>query len=163
MKLARRLAVTAFVVSQLFQIVALADDVPDLTKTPGVVNPGLTEVKICRTKWGQDQRHVTKAMKQQVFAAYGFTGYDDPRCVPDAHGKTCEIDHLISRELGGADDVKNLWPQAYGTTPWNAHRKDKLENRLHKEVCAGHITLTQARDMLTHDWRVAYRHYYGNP
>ncbi len=163
MKLTRRFAVTVFLVSLLFQAVALADEVPDLIKTPGVVSSGLTEAKICGTKWGKDERHVTNAMKQQVFAAYGYTGYDDPHCVPDAHGKTCEIDHLISRELGGADDVKNLWPQAYGSTPWNAHLKDKLENRLHKEMCAGHITLKQARDMITHDWRVAYSKYYGNP
>ena len=46
---------------------------------------------------------------------------------------------------------------------WNAHLKDKLENRLHKEVCAGHISLKQARDMITNDWRVAYKQYYGNP
>lgn len=142
---------------------AAADDVPDLIKTPGVVRSGLTKAKICSIKWGKDERHVTNAMKQQVFVTYGYSGYDDPRCVKDAHGKTCEIDHLISRELGGADDVKNLWPEAYGTKPWNAHLKDKLENRLHKEMCAGHITLKQARDMVTNDWRVAYKRYYENP
>jgi hypothetical protein len=144
---------------------ALADDIPDLNKTPGVARAALTELteaKICSTKWGKDPRHVTAAMKQQVFAAYGYTGNNDPRCVP--HGKQrCEIDHLISRELGGADDVKNLWPQAYGTSPWNAHLKDKLENRLHKEMCAGHITLKEAQDMLVNDWRVTYKKYYGEP
>lgn len=44
-----------------------------------------------------------------------------------------------------------------------AHLKDKLENRLHKEMCAGHITLKQAQDMLVNDWRVAYKKYYGEP
>lgn len=146
-----------------FSNLAAADDVPDLSKTPGVARSGLTKTKICSTQWGKDERHVTDAMKQQVFAVYGYSGYSDPHCVPDAHGKTCEIDHLISRELGGADDVKNLWPEAYGTAPWNAHLKDKLENRLHKEMCAGHITLKKAQDMISHDWRVAYKHYYGEP
>ena len=60
----------------------------------------------------------------------------------------CEIDHLISRELGGADEINNLWPQAYGTSPWNAVLKDTLENRLHKELCAGKISLKKARDLL---------------
>ena len=101
-------------------------------------------------------------MKSRVFALYGYTGYDDPRCVP-AGKRTCEIGHLISRELGGADDIKNLWPQAYGTSPWNAVMKDKLENRLHKEMCAGHITLKAARFMIVHDWRKAYKKYYGEP
>lgn len=141
----------------------LAGDLPDLDKTPGVSRHGLSNTRICEIRWGKDERHVTQAMKDQAFALYGYSGYHDPHCVADAHGKTCEIDHLISRELGGADDVKNLWPQAYGSTPWNAHLKDKLENRLHKEVCNGTITLQQARDMLVNDWTKAYVKYYGSP
>ena len=141
---------------------AWADDIPNLQITPGAVRAGLSKTKICAIKWGQDERHVTAAMKRQVFAAYGYSGYDDPRCVP-AGRRTCEIDHLISRELGGADEVSNLWPQAYGTSPWNAVLKDKLENRLHKELCAGNITLKSARDMLVTDWREGYKKYYGEP
>jgi len=30
-------------------------------------------------------------------------------------------------------------------------------------MCAGHITLKQAQDMLVNDWRVAYKKYYGEP
>ncbi len=127
-----------------------ADDIPNLQITPGAVRAGLTKQKICSIKWGKDERHVTDAMKQEVFALYGYTGYDDPRCVP-AGKRTCEIDHLISREVGGADEVKNLWPQAYGTSPWNAVLKDRLENRLHNEMCAGRITLKVARAILVND------------
>jgi hypothetical protein len=141
----------------------MAGDIPDAMKTPGVARTELSKSTICTTKWGQDERHVTAAMKAQVFALYDYSGNEDARCVADAHGKTCEIDHLISRELGGADDIKNLWPQAYGTTPWNAHLKDKLENRLHRELCANHVSLQEARDSLVNDWRVAYRKYYGDP
>jgi hypothetical protein len=142
---------------------AFADDLPDLEKTPGVSRAGLSKATICATKWGTDARHVTQAMKDQVFALYGYSGYNDARCEPDTHGKTCEIDHLISRELGGADEVENLWPESYGSSPYNAHLKDKLENRLHKEMCAGRIALKAARDMLVNDWRKAYRVYYGEP
>jgi hypothetical protein len=142
---------------------AFADDLPDPNKTPGVARTGLSKATICKTQWGKDARHVTAAMKDQVFALYGYSGYNDARCVPDPKGHTCELDHLISRELGGADDVKNLWPEPYGSSPWNAHLKDKLENRLHKEMCAGHITLKVAHDMLVNDWRKAYRVYYGEP
>ena len=35
----------------------------------------------------------------------------------------CEIDHLISLELGGANTEDNLWPQPYDGD-WNAHDKD---------------------------------------
>jgi hypothetical protein len=160
MKILSGVSVVAFLLCS--SLAAFADDIPDLKKTPGVARAGLTKTKICGTKWGKDARHVTAAMKRQVFADYGYSGNDDPKCVPSGMQR-CEIDHLISRELGGADDVSNLWPQAYGTSPWNAHLKDKLENRLHKEMCAGHITLKQAQDMLVSDWRVAYKKYYGAP
>ena len=142
---------------------AFAGGIPVLAKTPGLVRAGLSKAKICSIKWGKDERHVTAAMKQQVFGLYGYSGYDDRRCVPDSHGRTCEIDHLIGRELGGADDPKNLWPQAYGTSPWNATLKDTLENRLHKEVCAGHVSLKAARGLLVNDWRKAYVRFYGQP
>ena len=144
---------------------ALASDLilPDLSVTPGVARSGLSKDRICKTKWGQDARHVSTAMKAQVFQNYGLSGNDDPACVADSHGRHCEIDHLISRELGGADDVKNLWPEPYGTTPWNAARKDRVENRLHKEVCAGHLSLAKARQEIKTDWRVPYRRYFGTP
>ncbi len=142
---------------------SFADDIPDPTKTPGAVRPGLTKARICSIRWGRDERHVSDAMKQQVFEAYGLSGNDDARCVPDARGRRCEIDHLISRELGGADEVRNLWPQTYGSSPWNAALKDKLENRLHVELCAGRISLDAARAMLVNDWRQAYEKYYGKP
>lgn len=149
--------------SLIFSTTIIADDIPDLAKTPGVTRSGFTKKKVCSIKWGTDERHVTPGMKQQVFASYGYSGYTDPQCTADAHGKTCEIDHLISRELAGADEVNNLWPQAYGGTPWNAHLKDRLENRLNKEVCAGRLSLKTAQQMLVNDWRKAYIKYYGEP
>lgn len=135
---------------------------PDLSLTPGKAT-AMSKTKICATKWGQDARHVTAAMKREVFEKYGLSGNDDPACVADANGRHCEIDHLVSRELGGADVVDNLWPEPYGTTPWNAARKDRVENRLHKELCAAHISLKKAREEITTDWRVPYKRYFGEP
>lgn len=143
--------------------VVFAGDLPNLHKTPGLWRADLTEAEICATKWGKDARHVTAKMKGQVFAAYGYSGNTNAHCLADTHGRHCEIDHLISRELGGADSVRNLWPQPYGSSPWNAHLKDKLENRLHTEMCAHRLTLARARAMLVHDWRRGYRQYYDNP
>src|SRR3954466_4681142 len=115
---------TAFSVS----MAAFAGDLPDLDKTPGKGRADITKARICEVKWGKDERHVSQTMKDQVFALYGFSGNTDRRCVPDARGRRCEVDHLISRELGGADVLENLWPEAYGTSPYNAQKKDTLEN-----------------------------------
>lgn len=135
-----------------------AANLPNPELTPGVSRPDITQATVCKTKWGRDARHVTAAMKAHVFQEYGLSGNSDAFCKP----KGCEIDHLISRELGGADDVRNLWPQSY-SGPWNAHDKDRVENRLHKEVCAGTLSLQDARALIAKDWTAAYRRYLGAP
>ena len=67
----------------------------------------------------------------------------------------CEVDHLISRELGGADEEDNLWPQPYTQHP-GAHEKDWLENELHEEVCRGKISLVDAQNEIKEDWYKAH-------
>lgn len=130
--------------------------------TPGVTRtPPLPVAQLCSTKWGKDRRAVTEAMKLQVFHEYGFTGDHDPRLMPDAHGETAEIDHLISRENGGADDVKNLWVEPYAG-PWNAHDKDRLENAEHADICSGKKTPPQVWAELR-DWEPSYVKEFGGP
>ena len=70
-----------------------------------------------------------------------------------------EIDHLISLELGGANDIHNLWPQSYTTMPMNAHVKDALEDRLHVLVCTGKVPLVQAQHDIATDWIAANAKY----
>jgi hypothetical protein len=125
----------------------------------------LTAQKICSIKWGEDQRHVTDAMKAEVSHREGYSGNDDPRCDnPKSTTRRCEVDHLISRELGGADTVANLWIQPYAG-PWSATDKDRLENRLGRELCAKPTpaTLAAVRAAITGDWHKAYRTRFGDP
>ena len=142
---------------------------PDDKLTPGVIRPELETKAVCSTKWGADERAVTEAMKKQVYAEY-HTAPGEGICKLVAHKgkkgqlvkKGCEIDHRVSRELAGADDVRNLWPQPYLTpSDLGAYAKDKLENALHRKVCAGQITLKQAQDALLGDWIVAYKKEFG--
>ncbi|HWK10844.1 MAG TPA: HNH endonuclease signature motif containing protein [Vicinamibacterales bacterium] len=116
--------------------------------TPGVTRT-LTRAAVCRTRWGVDRRHVTLSMRKQVFAAYG---------IPWREHAKYEVDHLVPRELGGADDVANLWPQPWEGA-WNARMKDRLENRLHRLVCAGTVSLSSAQQRIRTDWIAAYRRY----
>mgnify|MGYP001588323630 FL=1 len=132
---------------------ALAEPLPNLTFTPGVAT-SLTTSQICATKWGKDARAVTSKMKATVFKEYGYSGNQDKRC-------PCEIDHLISRELGGADDIRNLWVQSY-SGDWNAHMKDRVENRLHVDVCTGLVQLQDAQKYIVQDWTKIWMMYFGN-
>jgi hypothetical protein len=141
---------------------AEAGDLPDKRLTPGAVRP-LSHATICATIWSRDRRFVTARMKLGIYHTYGLIGPRDKQCVPDAHGRRCEIDHLIPRSLGGADVPANLWPQPFGTKPWNAARKDRLEVKLSKLVCSSKLKLASARRMLVKDYRIAYRRFIGNP
>ncbi len=116
-------------------LLLLALATPNLLLTPGVVRP-ISQQQICNTKWSRDVRHVSTRMKRIVFTSYGIS-YKDHRLY--------EVDHLIPRELGGADDVRNLWPQILSEA---RGIKDLEENRLHREVCAGRIDLTIAQEQM---------------
>jgi len=92
----------------------------DIGKTPGDVRTTV-KVSICGTKT-TTLRNVTAATKKQAFANYGLTNKTGW-----CKAAGCEVDHLISLELGGTNNISNLWPQPYAGE-WNAHQKDKLEN-----------------------------------
>ena len=137
--------------------------------------PGITVRKICNTKWGTDSRHVTDAMKQAVIEKYQFDVGACPLTL--YNGKRLhrvEIDHLISRELGGADTVDNLWPQCYEVVKPDkaqqadgAYKKDQLENKLHKLVCAAKpadrdALLSEYQRRIADDWVTLYQEIYGD-
>lgn len=120
----------------------------DLSVTPGDVRT--TEVhEICDAGKTTQWRHTTPKMKDQVCLEYGLK----PHCYG---ADTNEIDHLISIEIGGADTTKNLWPQPYFQHP-GAHEKDLVENYLHRQVCSGKLTPTQAQKEIATDWYAVYK------
>jgi hypothetical protein len=138
--------------------VAAAGDLPTASLTPGEPDPVLTQQKLCAKKFRTGPfRHVTAALKAKVYANYGMRDHKGA-C---AGKEGCEVDHLISIELGGANTVANLWPQPYRGT-WGAHVKDKLENKLHKLVCAGTLSLEDAQDEIATDWVASYKRHIGN-
>ena len=91
---------------------------------------------------------VAAQVPRQVFEAYGV----DYRRAADY-----ELDFLITPELGGAPDPRNLWPQPYRAGPWNAHVKDELERELQDLVCRGTLDLATAQQELADDWIAAYK------
>jgi hypothetical protein len=121
--------------------------VADPVRTPGVLNPNVTQADIrstiCRRGWTETIRppvSYTNALKTKQMRQYRETG-----SVSDY-----QEDHLISLELGGSPtDPRNLWPEPYP----RATDVDKIENELNAEVCSGQLTLAQAQqreDTLKH-------------
>lgn len=71
-----------------------------------------------------------------------------------------ELDYLITPELGGATDLRNLWPERYASGVWNAHVKDELEALLPQLVCEGTLALATAQHEIATDWIAAYKKYF---
>lgn len=122
---------------------------PDPTVTPGLVRTGnRNDPAICGNGTTSTYRGTTEKMKKEVCELYGVA-----QC--PLEGKL-EIDHLISLELGGADDVKNLWPEPAEPRP-GFHEKDLVENWLNRQVCSGAMTLAAAQKGIAADWYVYYK------
>jgi len=121
----------------------------DLTVTPGATLPQDAEGVLCSPTFRTGTvRAVSKATKLQACREYGVSR-------ANCTGKLYEIDHLISLELGGSNDITNLWPQPYLPTP-AAHEKDEVENWLHRQVCSGKMTLAAAQYAIAQDWYTVY-------
>ena len=111
----------------------------DLARTPGVVNPDVTQANIattiCTHGWTRTIRpptDYTNALKVKQMREYGVSGS------PSQY----QEDHLISLELGGhPTDVRNLWPEPYP----RASEMDSIENELNAKVCAGDMSLDEAQ------------------
>jgi hypothetical protein len=119
----------------------------DPTRTPGVLNPQVTQANIrstiCRDGWTATIRppvSYTNALKRRQMRQYRETG----------SMSDYQEDHLISLEMGGnPTDPRNLWPEPYP----RASDVDQIENELNAEVCSGRLTLAEAQqreDTLKH-------------
>lgn len=119
-------------------------------EAPGVADPSITQANIhetiCKPGYSSDKRNVPESEKKAVYQRDQKT---------KKAGVCCEVDHLISLELGGTNAIENLWAEPYTPTP-GAHEKDKVENSLHKDVCDGKKTLKQAQEIITKDWVAEY-------
>jgi hypothetical protein len=111
----------------------------------------MTQAEVCVALAQDDDRIAPRAMAEQVFAKYGIRN-PQPRAY--------EVDYLITPALGGAEDVRNLWPQPYGGSVWTARVKDALEDYLRKMVCNGRLELATAQEDIATDWIAAYQKYF---
>jgi hypothetical protein len=123
---------------------------PDRHCSPGAVYSGLSKAVICSAGFHTAAiRNVPEAEKHQVEVEYGLA--------PRGYGSALEIDHIVSLELGGSNDIANLFPER---AP-GFHAKDRLENRLHGLVCSGQMTLRSAQQQIAADWTSLYRRVVG--
>lgn len=108
---------------------------PDPACTPGAYDPSVTAAILCAAGYSTATYRAPESETSQfkwhvAEPAYGQVNVSG------------ELDHLVSLELGGANDASNLWVEA-GPIP---NAKDSVENALHAWVCS--VSGTQASDRL---------------
>ena len=124
--------------------------VPRRDLTPGVAEPVALE-QVCSLSRAGRTAPVPVVVHRSVFERYGAD-----------YGRAAEyeLDYLITPELGGVPDARNLWPQPFAGTPWNAYVKDELERLLHRRVCEGALGLAEAQREMAGDWISAYKRHF---
>jgi hypothetical protein len=123
----------------------LGAQLPDPRLTPGAVMNATAE-QVCTPGWSRAHRDVSIETKNRVYREYGMTY---------VHGEA-EVDHLVPLELGGSNDIRNLWPEPYAGE-LGAYTKDALEHKAHAMVCNGQIDLTKAQRWIATDWIGFYK------
>lgn len=122
------------------------NDLPDTACTPGAVIKTATKGQVCVSGYSSTVRNVPVSEKNAVYVEYGIANHI---------AGEYEVDHLISLELGGSNDIANLWPEAANPMP-GFHQKDTFENKLHAEVCAGTMSLGEAQKEIATNWLQFY-------
>ena len=140
--------------------IALAQSsLPDPTRTPGAINPDVTQERfpttICVRGWTATVRPpevYTEDLKRRQIVAFGYA---------DRRMRLHTEDQLVPLSLGGAPhDPRNLWPEPrMADDGWTSDMQDELEAVLPRLVCAGALSLDEARRAIATDWRQAYRRY----
>jgi hypothetical protein len=121
---------------------------PDRACTPGSIDPAVTQKDIrstiCKSGWTATVR---PPESQTEYAKYhiAYPAYHIKRSA------VSELDHLVPLELGGSNDITNLWPEV-GKQP---NTKDKVENALKHAVCDGKVRLAAAQNAIASDWITA--------
>jgi len=127
---------------------------PDRRCSPGAYSSKLTQQVVCSASFRTgDYRDVSLTTKHAVEVEYGMQ--------PKSYGSSLEIDHIISLELGGSNDIANLFPEKRSPAP-GYKVKDRLEHKLHRLVCDDHkLTLRQAQNAIARHWRKTYVQVFG--
>jgi hypothetical protein len=123
---------------------------PDPKCSPGAVQ-STDAAAICTPGWASAHRDVPLPEWDQVFAEYGVTRHTSA---------TYEVDHVVALEIGGSNDISNLYPES-AAGPLGYHVKDETENAAHDAVCSGRITLGYAQQQMATDWTVLFHQLIG--
>jgi len=121
---------------------------PDAECSPGDIFLECTTDNMCVRGYSATVRSMSKSKKNKVYEMYGIS---------ENKRKNYVIDHIISLQLCGSNEIPNLFPQRRAGVI-NSRTKDKIENYLKRSVCNGDMLLEDAQTVISEDWLSVYEH-----
>ncbi|MCO5994979.1 hypothetical protein [Actinoallomurus rhizosphaericola] len=121
------------------------DQYPIWLCVPGMVTSGVNESNYpttgCDPAYERRMRPPTSELEEATRRVR-----EEFRLGPPVHWR---LDWLVPLSLGGANDLRNLWP-----IPWpeTAARKKKVDQDIFRAVCAGTVNLTAAQGVIAGNW-----------
>jgi hypothetical protein len=129
--------------------------VPDPKCTPGAINPTVTLQVLTDPEFRTACIRNCVTTEQEKAATYELYGQPHP-ANNQGSTQTCELDHLIPLQLGGADTLDNIWPQCGPSDVTLAERyfkqKDIVENWLAEQVKTKQKDLGEVQRAIATDW-----------
>ena len=133
---------------------------PVMSCTPGSVRADITDdtkaATICNPHWSTSSIRApqgeTDPVKTVSMRVYG---------IPASARGTTELDHKVPLEMGGSNDVSNLWAERSDLAGQGfRNTKDTVENRLHAAVCGRipgvrPVPLRDAQIAIARNWTTA--------
>jgi hypothetical protein len=113
---------------------------PDPKKTPGDVYQSVLLDWVCNRETDTPQLYQRTIIA--VFKSYGIP-------INSETYKTYRLDYLVPTELGGTNNIKNLWPIKNS----DYYKKKAIERDLFRCACNGLISLKEAQAVLMKDWK----------
>ena len=137
---------------------AQVHEIPDHARTPGALNPIVTQQNlaqtVCKVGWTDTIRPPksdVKNLRRKQMRELGQPG------VPNAYHE----DHIVPLCAGGhPSDERNLWPQPVNGR-WRDADKNQLELSVCRQLCRGEIDLNEAQAwFLSEDCTKSYERYF---
>ncbi len=128
---------------------------PDMTFTNANPDFSTDLDDLCTVGYTKGIRQFLKKKQKKEVLDY-YKGYKK-------YGKF-ELDHNISLEIGGSNDIHNFWPQPYQIflivngkkMRMGAREKDVVETNLHRRFCNNDIDIKEAQGIIINNWVTYY-------
>jgi hypothetical protein len=118
----------------------LRGPLPDHACSPGAVYTDVSQAALCTPAYAAAISNRPFTHGTRVFREYA---------IPRSQQGRYTLDHHVPLDLGGSNDISNIWPEA----TFLRSQKQRLDRKLHRLVCTNQTTLDTAQRAIAANWK----------